>query len=243
MRSKYGLQSILQQLVHLRHLSTDTQINRAIPNLHDQPSPNIRLYLSLSAHAPLLSLKTRPGTHPSHDLQFLPAPHKPTLPHRRLQLPHHLPVERRRARHHHLHLAARRAHQLPELLAHAGQHPQPVVLAERLQEVLERGLAVAAYAGGLDEFADQSGFVAVGEGRGGEDLRELGVAVDGVVEGREGGGGGIEGAGLGCGGVLRLLLDSEIVRRIVQRGRTRALAYVPSTPKRAMGGFVSAGVA
>lgn len=99
----------------------------------------------------------------------------------------------------HLDLTAGGGDDLVELVADALEEAQAVVLGEGVEEVLDGG---AAAAGLLDQLGDDSRLVLGAQGRGGEDLVELGVLVDNVAEGGEGLGGRVEGRRLGGGSVL-----------------------------------------
>lgn len=99
-----------------------------------------------------------------------------------------------------LNLAAGGAHDLGELLGDAGEEAEAVVLGESGEEVLD-GL-LGAGAGLLGELGDDGGLVLGGQGGRGEDGGQLGVLGEDGVEGGQGLGRGVQGRGLGGGGVL-----------------------------------------
>ncbi|KUI62376.1 hypothetical protein VP1G_11342 [Cytospora mali] len=101
-------------------------------------------------------------------------------------------------RNRHLDLAARSAHQLGELGADASQQGQAVVLSQGAEEVLD-GLVAA---GGLLELGDDERLVGGGQRGRLEDLDQLGVLGHQVAQLAQGGGGRVEGGGLGGGRIL-----------------------------------------
>lgn len=100
-----------------------------------------------------------------------------------------------------LDLAAVGAHELGEVLGDGLEQAEPVVLGEGLEEVLDDAFLVLA-ADQLLQLGDDLLLVALGEGRGGENLGELRVLLEDVVQVLEGLGDGLEGGGLGGSGVL-----------------------------------------
>jgi hypothetical protein len=94
-------------------------------------------------------------------------------------------------------LAAGRAHDLVELGAHPRNQRQAVVLGQGGQQVLDR-LVGRGHAGGLLELGDDLALVGLGERRGPQDRRQLGVLADDVLEGGQVLGGLVEGGGLDC---------------------------------------------
>lgn len=117
-----------------------------------------------------------------------------TLPDRALQLLEHLVVQRGRARDPQLDLAPIRAHEGVEFLADALQHAQPVVLRQRVQEVLDHVDLVRAR--DLLQFLHDLGFVFGAERRRSEHRGELGVLLERVQDAVQRFGRGFEGGRL-----------------------------------------------
>lgn len=92
-----------------------------------------------------------------------------------------------------LNLPTMRAHQRIKLVADVLKHTQPVVLGERVQEVLHRAAFVIANE--LLQLSHDLLLVTDGEGRGAEDGGQLAVGLENVIEGAEGLGGLVEGGG------------------------------------------------
>lgn len=103
-------------------------------------------------------------------------------------------------------------------MADALEEAEAVVGGEGVEEVLEGG-AVAA--GLLDELGDDGGLVLGAQGRGGEDVVELGVTVDNGTEVGQGLGGRLEGRALSGSSVLN-------TNRISYRHRFIPTSYVVS---------------
>ncbi len=164
-----------------------------ISGLTYTPPPLARKFLHRSQQRPLAHLR--------HNLQLLPLPNVLTLTHHPLQLLDHLLVQRTRTCNHHLHLALGRAHQRAKLLAHAIQQAQPVVLRQRLEEMLQR-LRLIGHVGRFLQLGNDLLLVAFGEGGGVEDVLEAGVAFEGLGEVVEGAGDGVQGALFGGCSVL-----------------------------------------
>lgn len=99
-----------------------------------------------------------------------------------------------------LDLAAVSAHESTELLADGLQGTETVVLGQGEEEVLEDVALVGT--GDLLELGDDLELVVVGEGRGTEDGTELGVGLQGLIEGSDGLGGLVKGRRLGGSSVL-----------------------------------------
>lgn len=98
-----------------------------------------------------------------------------------------------------LNLTARSTHEFPKLDANTLQVSQTVVLRERSEEVLD---GVATDTSLLGQLGDHGGLVLAGQGRGLQDLVQLGVLLEEGVERLEGLGGGIQSGRLGGGSVL-----------------------------------------
>ena len=102
------------------------------------------------------------STYLGNDLNLLPLTQL-TLPHRRLQPSHHPLLQLGRTCNNQLHLPTVRAHQLSELLTHPLQQSQPVILRQRLQEVLD-GPALVGASRVLLQLGDDGRFVRFGQG-------------------------------------------------------------------------------
>lgn len=154
------------------------------------------------------------ATYPRHHLELLPVRDVLALGDGRLQLLQHPRLQRlkkvsyskvsrstyRSAGDGQLDLAAVRAHQLGKLVAHALEGAQPVVLGQRVEEVLDD---IAAAGGVLLQLSDD-GLLVVDRQRGRrQDTRQLGVPLDHLAEGVEGARGRVEGGRLRGGRVLR----------------------------------------
>lgn len=113
-----------------------------------------------------------------------------TLPHRRLQPLHHPVLQPTRTRDDQLHFPPIGAHQLGKLLTDPLQQAEPIVLRQRLQEVLD-GAALVSAAGMLFQLRDDGGLVGCAQGRRVEDGGEFAVGFQDRVEGGQGFGDGV----------------------------------------------------
>ena len=139
-----------------------------------------------------------------------------------------------------------RTHEHAKLVHNTLQHAQPVVLSQGSKQVLHDALLIRI-ANVLLQLSNHSLLVRGGQGRRTQNLSELCVALEDVGERVERLGRGVEGIGFGGRSVLERVLawpwfaamyacigasGVSIARAPMHsRGvRTRALAYVPSTP-------------
>ena len=139
---------------------------------------------------------------------------------------HNLLVQRRRTRNRHLHLAPRRTHQCTELLANALERAQAIVLCQSAEEVLNR-VVLVLHVGRLLNLGDDLLLIGGRESRRGQDLLELGVALEGLVQVVQSLGDGVEGTLLSGGRVLCIehVSTTASLSPAVDLGRrTRALA-------------------
>lgn len=100
----------------------------------------------------------------------------------------------------HLDLTLGGGHDLVELVADALEEAESVVLGEGFEEVLDGGTAAA---GLLDKLGNNGGLVLGAQGRGSENVVELGVLVGNGTEGSKGLGGRVESRRLGGSSVLK----------------------------------------
>lgn len=134
-----------------------------------------------------------------------------------------------------------RAHQRPKLLHNALQQTQPVVLRQRVQEVLEDAVLVSGSATGNPlELGHDLLLIRGGQGRRVQDGSQLGVLLENGAQLRQGLGDVVEVGSFGGRSVLiSSFSPNSISIASFRRKHTRALAYVPSTPYSGTGGRTS----
>ena len=152
-----------------------------------------------------------------------------------------------------LNLPSVRAHEHAELLYNTRKSTQPVVLGKCGQEVLDNTLLVLR-SNVLLKLRNDLLLIRDGEGRGAENLNELWVLLEQSLESLERLRGGVKDVGFRSCRVLCVLLAAALLSSHCPpnsipehlptthhslESRTRALAYVPSTPKRATGGLLA----
>lgn len=148
-------------------------------------------------------------TYLGHNLKLLALTNELALADGVLQLPHNLGVKSAGGGDGHLDLTAGGGHEGAELLADALKDGKTVVGGQGLEELLDGFVGAAA---GLLELGDDLLLVLDGEGRGREDVLQLGVLLEGGVEVLHGLGDGIERRGLGGRGVLLVAPDVSVSR-------------------------------
>jgi hypothetical protein len=82
--------------------------------------------------------------------------------------------------------------QLPKLLTRPFQQPQPIILRQRAQEILDCTRLVRS-TGVLLEFLDDLGLVGLGEGGRTDEGLQTGLVLEDLEEGGDGAGGRVEG--------------------------------------------------